>query len=136
MWKEIKPSFGDHIRVCIGLYYHHGIYASDECVIHYASAEQTNRIDPSEAKIIITDLNRFLMGGNLEVRIFDLEESKNKRTPSEIINYALLQVGMRKGAYNLISNNCEHFANECVFGKAVSNQVEDVFSMFLGGIRR
>ena len=47
-----------------------------------------------------------------------------------------MQVDKRLGTYNLISNNCEHFANECVFGQAVSEQVEDVFSKIFGGIKR
>ena len=136
MWIKKSPVFGDHIRVCRGYYYHHGIYASNDCIIHFASSNQTDRINPAEAKIITTNLDNFLMGGELEVRIFTNEEITAKRTPSEIINYALLQVGTGLGSYNLINNNCEHFANECVFGKKVSEQVNDVFSMLFGGIKK
>ena len=81
-------------------------------------------------------LSEFLKDGILEVRIFNSEELSKKRSPSDIVNYAFMQVDKRLGTYNLISNNCEHFANECVFGQAVSEQVEDVFSKIFGGIKR
>ena len=136
MWISKKPSFGDHIRVCRGVYYHHGIYASDDFVIHFASKENVGEINASNALIITTSLNEFLMNGILEVREFTEEEIKSKRKPSDIINYALLAVGTRKGEYDLINNNCEHFANECVFGVKRSNQVEDIFSMLFGGMKR
>lgn len=133
MWAVKKPVFGDHIRVNRGLYYHHGIYASDDCVIHFASIDSTDRIDPAKAKIITTNLTKFLCGGILEVKEFDLNEIGQKRSPSEIINYALMRVGEGVNTYNLISNNCEHFANECVFGKKQSQQVDDVLKVLFGG---
>ena len=136
MWSSSKPCYGDHIRVCRGYYYHHGIYVSDDYVIHFASKENVDRIDPKDAKIIITSLSEFLKDGILEVRVFNSEELSKKRSPSDIVNYAFMQVDKRLGTYNLISNNCEHFANECVFGQAVSEQVEDVFSKIFGGIKR
>ena len=37
MWEVKKPVYGDQIRVNRGLYAHHGIYASDDCVIHFAA---------------------------------------------------------------------------------------------------
>lgn len=133
MWVKGKPCFGDHIRVNRGFYYHHGIYASDDCVIHFASIDNTSNIDPMKAKIITTDLDLFLMGGILEVNVYGENELIEKRNPSEIINYALMRVGEGLGTYNLITNNCEHFANECVFGKKKSEQVENVFMKIFGG---
>lgn len=136
MWSLDKLCFGDHIRVNRGGYYHHGIYASDDCVIHFASKENVGDIDPLKAKIIITSLSEFSKDGVVEKRIYNQDELNKKRNPSEIINYAFMQVDQRLGTYNLINNNCEHFANECVFGVRFSNQVEDVISMLFGGMRR
>lgn len=136
MWSKEKPCFGDHIRVCRGYYYHHGIYVADDCVIHFASKNSVDRINPEEAKIIISSLAEFLKNGLVEVRKYSEKEKESKRTPSEIVNYAFMQVDQRLGSYNLVTNNCEHFANECVFGVAVSNQVDDVISMLFGGIKR
>lgn len=131
MWEVKKPVFGDHIKVSRGLYSHHGIYASDDCVIHFAPPVNTGAIDPESARIIVTNLSDFLNGGLLEVRSFSLEETKQKRSPQDIINYAFSRVG--EGGYNIISNNCEHFANDCLFGKKKSNQVDSVLSFVLGG---
>ena len=36
-----------------------------------------------------------------------------------------MQLG--RGGYNIISNNCEHFANECLFGTKESEQVNEIF---------
>ena len=71
------------------------------------------------------------MGGILEVK----EYNEVKRSPSEVVNYAFMQIGTRSGTYNLVSNNCEHFASECVLGVKKSEQVEDVLSMLFGGRR-
>ena len=131
MWEIKRPIFGDHIRVKRGLYSHHGIYASDDCVIHFAPPENTDVIDPSKARVIVTDLKTFLNGGVLEVRSFNQEELRLKRNPQDIINYAFSLVG--EGGYNLISNNCEHFANDCLFGKKKSSQVDSVLAFVLGG---
>ena len=131
MWEVKNPVFGDHIRVNRGLYSHHVIYANDDCVIHFAPPNNTGEIDPANALVVMTNLADFLNGGLLEVRTFSLEETKQKRSPQDIINYAFSRVG--EGGYNIISNNCEHFANDCLFGKKKSNQVDSVLSFVLGG---
>ena len=131
MWEIKNPVFGDHIRVNRGLYSHHGIYANDDCVIHFAPPSNTGAIDASTAEVVMTDLASFLNGGLLEVRVFDIEELKTKRNPQDIINYAFSRIGDK--GYNLISNNCEHFANECLFGVKKSNQVDSILSFLFGG---
>lgn len=136
MWKEKQPIYGDHIRVNRGLYFHHGIYASNDAVIHFASLEPGHETDPTMASVVVTDLKTFLKGGILEVREYTEEELKIKRSPQDIINYAFSQLGTKN--YNLITNNCEHFANRCVFGESRSEQVNNVFAtiknLFGGGI--
>lgn len=132
-WESKKPSFGDHIRVNRGLYSHHGIYASDDCVIHFASLVPGHETDPEMASICISSLEQFSKGDVVEVACYNEEENKQKRAPQDIVNYAFTKLG-EKG-YNLISNNCEHFANECVFGKKISQQVSDV-SSFISSLFR
>ena len=55
----------------------------------------------------------------------------DERTPQDVVNYAFSRVG--EGGYNIISNNCEHFANDCLFGKKKSNQVDSILSFVFGG---
>ncbi len=123
MWKTKKPISGDHIRVNRGLYYHHGIYADDYCVFHFASPSD-NEMNPETARVLYTTLDGFLKGGTLEVREYTFEESNKKRNPKEVIDAAIKSIG--EGGYNVISNNCEHFANRCIFGEAKSEQVDNV----------
>jgi hypothetical protein len=123
MWKTKKPVLGDHIRVSRGLYYHHGIYADDYCVFHFASPSD-NEMNPETARVLYTTLDGFLKGGTLEVREYTFEESNKKRNPKEVIDAAIKSIG--EGGYNVISNNCEHFANRCIFGEAKSEQVDNV----------
>ena len=134
MWKNSDPKYGDQIRVCRGFYYHYGIYAADDCVIHFAPAGNSDRIDPENARIITTSLEEFLKSGVLEVRQYNSEENKIKRKPQEIVNCALSHLG--EGGYDLINNNCEHFANLCVFGSKSSAQVDRVLHMFFGGLKK
>lgn len=124
---EKKPVYGDHIRVNRGLYSHHGIYIDDDHVCQFASTANGHETDPNYASVCLTTLDDFLKGGVLEVREYTDLELKEKREPQEIVNAALSRLG-EKG-YDLINNNCEHFANECVFGYKKSEQIDNVMSV-------
>lgn len=122
-----KPQYGDQIRVNRGLYYHHGIYVSDEHVIHFASLEPGHETDPNSAMVVDTPLDVFLKGGQVEVREYEENLKDKVRSKQDIVNYAYSCLG-RKG-YNIITNNCEHFSNECAFGKRESEQVNQVLDI-------
>ena len=64
IWEQRRPVMGDHIRVqrYHGLYAHHGIYVSDEEVIHFTGTDDDSILDWSKCKVIRTDLERFLDG--------------------------------------------------------------------------
>ncbi len=135
MWKtNIKPKLGDQIRVNRGLYYHHGIYENDDIIYQFASPVGSE-VSPETAIICTTDLKSFLKDGELEVREYSIEEENKKREPEEVIEFAKSKLGSNMGGYNIISNNCEHFSNLCVFNESKSNQVDDVLA-FLGGLFR
>ena len=90
MWEFKNPSYGDQIRVNRGLYSHHGIYASDNEVYHFAAVEGSET-NPENAKVICTSLDKFLKGGNVEVRVYSDEELLKKKTPDEIIDYSIAE---------------------------------------------
>ena len=131
MWVKKQPSYGDQIRVNRGLYFHHGIYVSNDEVIQYASPKGSE-ISPETALIIKTSLDTFLNGGIVEVREYNSSELKEVRSKDEIVKFAESKLGTGLGEYNLIDNNCEHFSNYCAFGKKVSNQVDDILKMLFG----
>jgi len=120
-----KPSLGDQLKVNRGIYDHHGIYVGDDKVIQFGST--TGELDPEKAMVIETSLADFLKGGELLVAEYTEEELKKRRSPEEIVKYARGRLGDK--GYNVVSNNCEHFSNECAFGEHKSFQVDNVMSL-------
>lgn len=122
-WKMIDPVLGDHIRVLINGYYHHGIYIGNDEVVQFGHPFDMYQ-DHSLIKVIKSPIEDFLRGGFLEVRQYTKKELKTKHKNAFIVEVALSKIG--EGDYNLLYNNCEHFANYCVFGKKESKQVDDI----------
>lgn len=132
VWCFTSPKRGDHIRVCRlnGLYYHHGIYVSDDEVIHFTGDDDDSVLDWSKAHVISTDLERFLSSGTVEVKEYNDEELADLYPVEGIVSYARACLG--DDGYNLVFNNCEHFANACTLGKYRSRQVERVLGGNMG----
>ena len=128
IWVQKTPQKGDHIRVqrMNGVYAHHGIYVSDEEVIHFTGKDDDSIMDWSKPEVIQTDLAYFLKNGILEVKEYTDEEFADLYSPEQIVTYARACLGDK--GYNLIFNNCEHFANVCTLGRFLSHQVEKVFT--------
>ena len=127
LWTFKNPRRGDHIRVrrMNGLYYHHGIFVSAEEVIHFTGDDDDSVLDWSKAHVIRTDLQKFLCGGEVEVKEYSDAELDDLYPVEGIVSYARACLG--DDGYNLIFNNCEHFANACTLGKYRSRQVENFF---------
>jgi hypothetical protein len=114
---------GDHIKVHrdAKFYpngYHHGIYADGGRVIHLTGASA------KEAKVQISPLYMFLNGGEIEIEYHD------DANPGVTLYRAVLS--LEQGGYNIVTNNCEHFALYCVSGQKSSWQVRDAVSRALG----
>ena len=118
-----KRKKGAHIRVSRGLYYHHGIYISDDEVIHFSGVKSDSILDWENCRVISTDLDTFLCGGKLEIKIYSKCDSKKLKNVDDIISLARRCVG--QSGYSLFTNNCEHFANYCTINKKISHQVEN-----------
>jgi len=125
-WAQKSPQKGDHIRVqrIGGLYAHHGVYISDDEVIHFTGQDDDSIFDWSKCEVIKTDLKTFLKGGIVEVKEYTDEEFQDLYSPEQIVIYARSCIGDK--GYNLAFNNCEHFANVCTLGRFRSQQVERV----------
>jgi hypothetical protein len=100
-------------------YRHYGIYAGDNKVIHFASL---NGDFGAQAAVRETSLARFAKGDSIAVCDFSCESSR-VYSPDETVRRARSHIG--QGGYNLVFNNCEHFARWCKTGKRHSDQVED-----------
>ena len=108
--------YADIIRVKIrDDYYHYGIFENENSVYEFGSAKDAFKTDSKDISVINVTIKEFLDGKFLEVREYSLKEKFKKNKPDIIIKKAKERLG-EKG-YNIISNNCLHFVNECVFNK-------------------
>lgn len=116
------PQPGDMIRVArylVGehVYDHYGIYVGSDKVIHFA--RKSGRLFGEDPAIVFeTTLERFLDGSReFEVVRFLF----NTKTPEEVVATAYGCIGEMD--YNVVFNNCEHFARFCKTGRRTSEQV-------------
>ncbi|WP_052356704.1 lecithin retinol acyltransferase family protein [[Clostridium] dakarense] len=111
-----KANYGDIIYVNHLLYKHFGIYLSDDCIIHYDGKQDDLLL--RKMCVRVTDIERFLNGK----KTYKVKNIKNERySPDEIVKRAKNEIGLQN--FNIILNNCEHFANWCKTGNRKSNQV-------------
>ena len=123
---EMKtPRFGDIVRVEAGQFYHYGIYVSGEEIIQFGpTPDAAHSLLDRDIRVCTSDMNGFLKGGFLEVASFSLAERIKAASPKEVVDRARKEIGT--GGYEILTNNCEHFVNNCVFGKKTSEQVDSV----------
>ena len=127
-WALEEPSFGDIIRVKTGGIYHYGIYASDEEILQFGLNPALRKgIPSSEVEVCASDVEIFLNGEFLEVGVLEKKDGK-RYAPQKTVELARARLG-EKG-YDILYNNCEHFAYECLFGKKISTQTDGVREMF------
>ncbi|MGB3405562.1 MAG: lecithin retinol acyltransferase family protein [Microcoleaceae cyanobacterium] len=96
-----------------GVYEHHGIDCGDGSVIHYRKPSET---------IERTSVATFSRSNPVYVRQYPV-----RYIPESTIQRAESRLGERQ--YNLLFNNCEHFATWCVTGVSDSRQIRDFVPM-------
>ncbi len=128
-WEFIEPKKGDIIRVKFSSFYHYGIYLDDDNIVQFGLSPVLISIaDSKNVKVCLSNMDTFLNGEFLEVGVLDKKELKNRRSVDDIEKTALSRIG--EGGYNILYNNCEHFAYECVFGQKYCSQTERVREYF------
>lgn len=109
-----KPALGAHLVSNRTGYTHHGIYAGDDKVIHYAGLAD----DLSSGVVEETTLEAFSNGNGFSVK----PNAHPRFTEQAVIDRARSRLG--EDEYNVLSNNCEHFCEWCINGEHHSEQVE------------
>lgn len=72
--------------------------------------------------------NQYKVNGDIKI---DINRDKNL-TPAQVAQRALDAVVRNPNeSYDLLTNNCEHFANEMRFGRKDSHQVETVLGILI-----
>ena len=123
-WQLVDLYPGAHVRVPFGSYFHHGIYVGNGEVVQFGLPFDAMR-PASDVKVLRSPIEDFVGSASfVEVYVYDRKEKRSKRSDEEIVQFALSKVG--EGGYDLLRNNCEHFANLCVFGIAKSQQIEQM----------
>ncbi len=100
------------IRPFVGLasvYEHHGIDCGDGTVIHYSKLEPT-------ATVRRTARSQFS-----QMRPVRMRDYISSFIPEDVVRRAESRLGETQ--YNLLSNNCEHFATWCKIGVSESRQL-------------
>lgn len=144
-----KLQLGDVIGVDRGLYEHYGVYCGNYEVIHYTRrpGNLLTRLFSWTLRIYLTDI-RFFLRRNKELFVLDCTDLENPvksdpitirprprwirsfhlYSPEETVQRAKSQLG--RGKFNLLVNNCEHFAIWCKTGLHRSYQVEQALRYF------
>lgn len=113
-WRIAIPQQGDLIRSKIDSFYHFGICIGNNSVVHYSTEGKFSILNYYKMEVCKSDFNSFSQGNKIEIRIFNEEEKTNLRSVEEIVKDANSKLGDKD--YDLLFNNCEHFAYECCFG--------------------
>ncbi len=123
---------GDHIRVRRGLYYHHGIYISDDRVIDFSGGSLCAKY---QASVRACTFQEFAGSDTAEIVCYPKPgllglalPPANASPRKEIVDRAeWLLRQPTAGRYNLLGSNCEHVASWCATGYYESLQVRQVF---------
>ncbi len=124
MWPlglEEEPPLGAHLTTSRRGYVHHGVYAGQGRVVHYAGISGFRQFGPVEE----VSLSRFAVGRRVRI----LDHSGLPYSPEEIVRRARSRLG--ESDYRLLSNNCEHFCHWCISGVSRSAQVERRFTFLI-----
>ena len=108
-----------------GTYLHYGVYVGNKKVIHFAT-EDFDDNTWAHAKIIQTSIEDFAHGADVYIE----KERKGARRDIDTVIYAKAHLGSGLNSYDLVTNNCEHFANMCKYGKKKSYQISRILSKF------
>lgn len=114
-WLPVDCHPGDMIRINIGSVYHYGVFCSEEEVIEFGEAPEGSLFRDFETiKVMSVDIDRFANGKIVEVAQLDKKERRSRFPAEKTVEIARSMIG--EGGYDLLHNNCEHFANYCLFG--------------------
>lgn len=126
-WWPDRCEPGDMVRVSIGSIKHYGVFVSENEVIQFGPPPVSlQTLNNADICVCAATIEEFSCGNIVERAILDKTESRRRLSPKKTVEIARSRLG-EKG-YNLLHNNCEHFAYECVFGKKKSTQEEEARS--------
>uniref|UniRef100_A0A8C5R2Z0 LRAT domain-containing protein n=1 Tax=Leptobrachium leishanense TaxID=445787 RepID=A0A8C5R2Z0_9ANUR len=112
-----QPNLGDLLEFPRDRYSHWGVYVGDEKIVHVIAESLVRGSVMKQLVTVVADGNRYRVNNKYDKRCAP-------RKPKEIVKSADKEVGNLTD-YNLLTNNCEHFATMMRYGKTFSDQVTD-----------
>ena len=123
-WEFTAPKkSGEIIRTKVSFYYHYGIFVSEEEIIQFGLPNDPGK-QSDQIKAVISNISTFLNGGEIETARPSKQELLKMRSNEDIVQFARSKIG--SGGYDILHNNCEHFVNECAFGKSDSTFLDNL----------
>ncbi|XP_012934727.1 phospholipase A and acyltransferase 2 [Aplysia californica] len=117
---------GDRVQFKRSLYSHWGVYIGSGKIIHL-TRRNAERGGPKG--VVREDDFWDAVGGDCAYKNNSRDNKSRPLPPDEIVKRAKSMLG--DAGYNLLKDNCEHFANWCRYGETESQQVYK--GMFAGG---
>ena len=117
IWWQSECKFGDMIRISCGNFYHYGIFVSEEEVIQFGLPPFEGLLNRKfeDIAVCISDIYTFAGGRIVEVVSMEKSDRKKRLSPEKTVKRARECLG-EKG-YDILHNNCEHFARYCYLGE-------------------
>ncbi len=128
IWWQSECKLGDMIRISFGNFYHYGIFVSEEEVIQFGLPPFEGLLNRKfeDIAVCVTDINTFAGGRIVEVASMEKSDRKKRLSPKKTVQRARKSIG-EKG-YDILHNNCEHFARYCYLGEKRCEVTENVVS--------
>ncbi|KAM4576301.1 phospholipase A and acyltransferase 3-like [Odontesthes bonariensis] len=138
-----QPELGDLIEIFRGIYQHWAVYVGGDFVVHFVQEGGSGFSSFSNSGFSIGSgdaKGAFVRKVKLRDAVEDnkwvvnnsLDHKYTPYSPGEIVRRAHAKVG-EELRYDLLTYNCEHFANEMRYGVKVSSQVLTVATGGLAG---
>lgn len=128
-WEPKDCQSGDMIRIRLGSLYHYGVFVSEDEVFQFGYPPLPEFKEKNQNITVgAVSIDEFSGGKIIEVAVLDRKEKKRRIPPEKTVQIARSKAG--EGGYNILHNNCEHFAYECVFGEKRSTQEEYIRTLW------
>ena len=126
IWWQTECKSGDMIRISFGNFYHYGIFVSEEEVIQFGLPPFEGLLNRKfeDITVCVSDIDTFSGGRVVEVASMEKSDKEKRLSPKKTVKLAREKIG-EKG-YDILHNNCEHFARYCYFGKKACEVTEGV----------
>ncbi|ESO92138.1 hypothetical protein LOTGIDRAFT_162789 [Lottia gigantea] len=138
---ELQP--GDIVEFKRGIYSHYGVYIGNEEIVHLSGEDENDGLDAFGVEHIFTisgqlfnkawvKKDKFLEVAGKSKAYKANKDTKRQPLPAhKIVENSLSKLG--RVGYNIITQNCEHFANWCRYETEKSEQVDGFLTaVFLG----